>query len=674
MISSRRLAREWALKILYQADVGKMSIEESLAAALERLRMDFVQRASRAAVGSLIEEAFVDAVTAHLFDVLPRYGACLELGLRDCFAQIFDAAGFWHRADIEFAFSRQSFNALWEAPRTSQAVVLPAEYGALPASVLANPGLTAEDRSRLLEFLTWARFALPGAALRAFGRETQRLRPEGAKLRETQDYVGQRWRQFTDSMAERWGAAGRAVEKHACDWLRVTAFARLLVEGVSANQAELDGLLRGREIGWAMDRQVSVDRNILRMAAYELAYLRDIPASATINEAVELAKKYSTAELGKFVNGVLGAIVASSTGLPVFASPNSAADELERAAGRGRGRRRGGGGTSAGTRLRFLTFRLAKMSIGRGTGEEGSDKRMSDTHAAEAAAENCAILLDGIATAKVIRAEIAKGVRAHKEATGFAPHLAAVLIGADPASETYVSMKQKACGWVGMDLSVHRLPADATQEEAEALVEGLNADAAVSGILVQHPLPKHLHEPAVLDRVSAEKDIDGISRMSLGGLINGEPAFPSCTPAGIIELLDRYGIPIEGREAVVVGRSIILGKPVAMMLLNRNATVTICHSRTADLGATTRRADILVAAVGRAELIGAEMVKPGAVVIDAGYNRVAGRSGDVGDVAFDAVRQVASHITPVPGGVGPMTIAMLLRNTLRAADQRAART
>ncbi len=282
-----------------------------------------------------------------------------------------------------------------------------------------------------------------------------------------------------------------------------------------------------------------------------------------------------------------------------------------------------------------------------------------------------ATLLDGTATAKAIRAEIAQSVKKFRTATNRAPHLAAVLIGADPASETYVSMKQKACGWVDMESSVHRLSVNATQEDAEALVEGLNADPAVSGILVQHPLPKHLHEPAILDRVSADKDIDGISRMSLGGLINGEPAFLSCTPAGIIELLDRYNIPIEGKIAVVVGRSIILGKPVSMMLLNRNATVTICHSRTLDLAETTRRADILVAAVGRAELITSAMVKPGAVVVDAGYNRVAGRLGDVGDVAFDSVRKVASYITPVPGGVGPMTIAMLLKNTLLAAEQSA---
>ncbi len=282
--------------------------------------------------------------------------------------------------------------------------------------------------------------------------------------------------------------------------------------------------------------------------------------------------------------------------------------------------------------------------------------------------QQTAVLMDGTATARTIRAEIAEGVAALRAAGKPAPHLAAVLIGADPASETYVAMKQKACKWVGMDSSVHRLGTDCTQEQAEELVAGLNADPGVSGILVQHPLPKHLHEPAVLDKVCAEKDIDGISRMSLGGLINGEPAFPSCTPAGIVELLDRYGVPIEGKTAVVVGRSIILGKPVAMMLLNRNATVTICHSRTPNLGEVTRQADILVAAVGKAELITGEMIKPGAAVMDAGYNRVAGRSGDVGDVAFESARQVAAYITPVPGGVGPMTIAMLLRNTLHAAQ------
>lgn len=278
-----------------------------------------------------------------------------------------------------------------------------------------------------------------------------------------------------------------------------------------------------------------------------------------------------------------------------------------------------------------------------------------------------ALLLDGMATARAIRAEIAAQVKALQAERGITPRLAAVLIGDDAASETYVSMKEKACRWVGIESSIHRLGSDATQQEAEALVESLNADPRVSGILVQHPLPKHLHEPAVLDRVSAGKDVDGISRTSLGGLINGEPGFPSCTPAGIIELLDRYNLPIQGQTAVVVGRSIILGKPVAMLLLNRHATVTICHTRTRNLPDVTRQADILVAAAGRAEMITGDMLKRGVVVVDAGYNRVEGRSGDVGDVEFASASRVASYITPVPGGVGPMTIAILLRNTLRAA-------
>ena len=317
---------------------------------------------------------------------------------------------------------------------------------------------------------------------------------------------------------------------------------------------------------------------------------------------------------------------------------------------------------------------------GEGTGnrEQGTDSTSAATHQATNRAhgplsggkghEPRAALLDGTATARAIRAELTAQVKALKAERGIVPHLAAVLIGADPASETYVAMKQKACGWAGIESSVHRLPADTTQAEAESLVERLNADPNVSGILVQHPVPRHLHEPAILDRVSAGKDVDGISRGSLGGLINGEPAFPSCTPAGIVELLDRYNIPIEGRTVVVVGRSIILGKPVAMMLLNRNATVTICHSRTPDLAAFTRQADILVAAVGRAELIRGDMIKPGAAVIDAGYNRVEGRSGDVGDVHFESASQVAAYLTPVPGGVGPMTIAILLRNTVQAAQ------
>ncbi len=279
-------------------------------------------------------------------------------------------------------------------------------------------------------------------------------------------------------------------------------------------------------------------------------------------------------------------------------------------------------------------------------------------------------ILDGTATAKIIRQEVAAEVKALVSTGARVPHLAAVLIGDDPASHTYVGMKQKACSWVGMQSSVHRLPASCSQEEAIALVQGLNDSSEVTGILVQHPLPSHIHEPAVLDCVSAEKDVDGISRSSLGGLINGEPAFASCTPAGIVELLDRYDVQIQGKRVVVVGRSIILGKPVAMMLLNRNATVSICHSRTVDLADEVSRADIVVAAVGRPELITGAMIKPGAVVIDAGYNRVEGRSKDVGDVEYESASARAAWITPVPGGVGPMTIAMLLRNTLRAAQGR----
>lgn len=281
-----------------------------------------------------------------------------------------------------------------------------------------------------------------------------------------------------------------------------------------------------------------------------------------------------------------------------------------------------------------------------------------------------AAILDGSATAKTIRQEVAAEVKLLAASGARVPHLAAVLIGDDPASHTYVGMKQKACSWVGMQSSIHRLPATCSQDEAVKLVQSLNNNEEVTGILVQHPLPSHLHEPAVLDCVSPNKDVDGISRSSLGGLINGEPAFASCTPAGIIELLDRYNIAIQGKRAVVIGRSIILGKPVAMMLLNRNATVNICHSRTADLAAEVSRADIVVAAVGRPELITGEMIKPGAVVVDAGYNRVEGRSKDVGDVEFESASERASWITPVPGGVGPMTIAMLLRNTLRAAQGR----
>ncbi len=280
-------------------------------------------------------------------------------------------------------------------------------------------------------------------------------------------------------------------------------------------------------------------------------------------------------------------------------------------------------------------------------------------------------ILDGMATAKQIREEIRSEVEQYVAKTGVTPHLAVLLVGDDPASHVYVNMKKKACLNAGMLSTVIQLPADSQQQEIMDIIKGLNADPQVHGIMVQHPVPKHLDELEILATVSREKDVDGISRDSLGSLMTGEPIFISATPAGIIELIDRYEIPIQGKHAVVVGRSIILGKPVAIYLLNRHATVTVCHTRTRDLGEMTRQADILIAAVGKAEMIKGDMIKDGAVVIDAGYNKVEGRDKDVGDVDYEAGMQKASWITPVPGGVGPMTIAMLLKNTMKAANRAA---
>ncbi|HEY3298708.1 MAG TPA: bifunctional methylenetetrahydrofolate dehydrogenase/methenyltetrahydrofolate cyclohydrolase FolD [Armatimonadota bacterium] len=282
-------------------------------------------------------------------------------------------------------------------------------------------------------------------------------------------------------------------------------------------------------------------------------------------------------------------------------------------------------------------------------------------------------ILDGSATSKQIREEIKAEVEQIKASTGITPHLAVMIVGNDPASEVYVNMKKKACLAAGMHSTVHELPENSTQEQVIDIIRALNADPNVHGIMVQHPVPKHLEELEILATVDRTKDVDGISRDSLGSLVTGDPLFISATPAGIIELLDRYNIPIEGKHAVVVGRSIILGKPVALYLLNRNATVSVCHTRTKDLGAMTRQADILIAAVGRPEIITGDMIKDGAVVIDAGYNKVEGRAKDVGDVEFESAAQKASWITPVPGGVGPMTIAMLLKNTLKATKASIAR-
>ena len=280
-------------------------------------------------------------------------------------------------------------------------------------------------------------------------------------------------------------------------------------------------------------------------------------------------------------------------------------------------------------------------------------------------------ILDGLATAKQIREEIKTDVEKLTAETGVTPHLAVIIVGTDPASQVYVNMKKKAALAAGMLSTVHELPENSSQEQVVEIVKQFSADPNVHGVMVQHPVPKHLDEQEILDTVSPLKDVDGISRYSLGSLMTGDPIFVSATPAGIIELLDRYNIPIQGQHAVIVGRSIILGKPVALYLMNRHATISVCHTRTKDLAEMTRQADILIAAVGKPEIITGDMLKEGVVVIDAGYNKVEGRDKDVGDVEFESAAKKASWITPVPGGVGPMTIAMLLKNTMKAAKRMA---
>jgi len=274
-----------------------------------------------------------------------------------------------------------------------------------------------------------------------------------------------------------------------------------------------------------------------------------------------------------------------------------------------------------------------------------------------------AVRIDGKALALKIRAEVAEDVRAFGEPVC----LATILVGDDPASHVYVGSKHKASHEAGIDSRDHRFPADTPESDILDLVAELNADDAVDGILVQLPLPGHMDEPAVLRSVDPAKDVDGFHILNAGRLYLGEPFLVPATPLGIMAMLAEYGVELKGKEAVVIGRSEIVGKPMAMLLLAEHATVTICHSRTVDLAAHTRRADILVAAVGRAGLVTPEMVKPGATVVDVAMNRT--ESGLVGDVD-PAVFEVAGLMTPVPGGVGPMTIAMLLRNTLTAAQHR----
>lgn len=273
-------------------------------------------------------------------------------------------------------------------------------------------------------------------------------------------------------------------------------------------------------------------------------------------------------------------------------------------------------------------------------------------------------IIDGKAIAQEIRKEIKEKVEELKK-QGKQPGLAVVLVGSDPASQTYVGSKEKACIEVGMYSEVHRLPEETSEDELLALIDKLNASDKVHGILVQLPLPKHIEEKKVIDRIVPEKDVDGFHPINVGDLFTNTARFVACTPRGCIELIERSGVNISGKKAVVVGRSNIVGKPVAMLLLHRNATVSICHSRTADLKKECLDADILVVAIGRAEMITGDMIKPGAVVIDVGINRNA-EGKLVGDVHFESAKEVAGLITPVPGGVGPMTIAMLMLNTLEA--------
>ncbi len=277
-------------------------------------------------------------------------------------------------------------------------------------------------------------------------------------------------------------------------------------------------------------------------------------------------------------------------------------------------------------------------------------------------------VIDGKRVSQQIKAELKEEINGLKELNGLTPGLAVVLVGEDPASTVYVRNKGKASQEVGILSLQHNLPVTTSQQELLDLIGRLNEDAAIHGILVQLPLPDHIEEDAIIQSVNPIKDVDGFHPANVGNLILGNPAYLPCTPAGIMVLLDSIGLEMKGKEAVVVGRSNIVGKPVSFLLLQRHATLTICHSRTKDLPYHTRQADILVAAIGKAKMIKGDWVKPGAVVIDVGVNRLEG--GLVGDVDYEAASQVASYITPVPGGVGPMTIAMLLKNTVLACKRQ----
>jgi methylenetetrahydrofolate dehydrogenase (NADP+)/methenyltetrahydrofolate cyclohydrolase len=282
-------------------------------------------------------------------------------------------------------------------------------------------------------------------------------------------------------------------------------------------------------------------------------------------------------------------------------------------------------------------------------------------------------LLDGKALANTLQTELMQQVQVLQVSKGRPPGLAVLMVGDNPASAAYVRNKERACANVGIASFGQHFPATATQAELEQAIAALNQDDRVDGILVQLPLPDHLDAVALLNQIEPTKDADGLHPVNLGRLVRGEPGLRSCTPAGVMRLLEAYEVNLKGQQAVVIGRSILVGKPQALMLLEADATVTIAHSRTPDLGAIARTADILVVAVGRPQLITAEMVKPGAIVVDVGMNRVTDATGKarlVGDVDFASVQSIAKMITPVPGGIGPMTVAMLLQNTVLSYRER----
>lgn len=278
-----------------------------------------------------------------------------------------------------------------------------------------------------------------------------------------------------------------------------------------------------------------------------------------------------------------------------------------------------------------------------------------------------AVIIDGKKIAQDIRQEVKEEATRLREKTGIAPGLGVILVGDNAASKVYLKHKENACKDAGFFSREFRLPQESPESEVLAAIQVLNHDERIHGILVQLPLPRHLNTAHIIEAIDPKKDVDGFHPYNLGRLLTGNPYHMACTPKGILELLDRHAIAIEGKEVVIVGRSTIVGKPLALLLLNRNATVTICHTKTRRLWEVTKRAEILIAAAGKAEMISADMVKEGAVVIDVGVNRMEG-GRLVGDVMYSEVAGKSSYITPVPGGVGPMTIAMLLINTLKAAS------